>query len=56
MKKITPEIILTAIALPFLVWVVTSIFNLQASSGNIESDIKEIKENVKFISEYLITK
>lgn len=56
MKKIGAELILTAIAIPFLIWVVSSIYTLQASSGNSEADIKEIKEDVKFIREYLITK
>lgn len=56
MKKIGAEVILTVIILPFLVWVVTSIYDLQAASGNSEADIKEIKEDVKFIREYLITK
>lgn len=56
MKKIGAEVILTVILLPFLIWIVTNIFSLQASTGNTEENIKEIKEDLRFIREYLIEK
>ena len=56
MKKIGAEIILGVMIVPFLIWIVSSIYTLQAASGNSESDIREIKEDVKFIREYLINK
>lgn len=55
MKKLGAEFILAAIALPLLIWVVTSIFALQASNGERDNDVKDIKDDVKFIKEYLIT-
>jgi hypothetical protein len=45
--KIGSEMILTVMLIPFAVWLVTSIFELQASSGTSDSNIREIKEIVR---------
>lgn len=49
-RKIGAETILAAMVLPFVIWVVTSIFELRASY----SDIAEVKEDVKIIKTCLI--
>lgn len=56
MKKLGAEMILTVMIIPFVIWVTSSIFDLQASSSNYEQDMREVKEDVKFIREYLINK
>lgn len=57
------EVILTVMIAPFLVWVTTAIFNLQASSGSETIKIDQIKEilekqdkKIDNIMELLITK
>jgi hypothetical protein len=55
-KKLGAEMILTVMIIPFVIWVTSSIFDLQASSSNYEQDMREVKEDVKFIREYLINK
>ena len=63
MKKIGAEAILGAILLPFVVWIVTNIYDLKSAYANAETkvelnkeDIQEIKNDVKFIRNYLLEK
>lgn len=44
MRKIGAEVILTVIITPFLLWVVNSIYTLQASSGTDQIKIEQIKQ------------
>ena len=44
MRKIGAEVILTVIIAPFLLWVVNSIYTLQANSGTDQIKIEQIKQ------------
>lgn len=57
MKKITAELILSAILAPFVIWFFTFVFSTyrtEAEVENTKSDIQEIKSDVKYIKNYLI--
>jgi len=63
MKKIGAEFILGAIAFPILAWIFSSIIELKSSYASMETreqtnkdDIQEIKNDVKFIRNYLLEK
>lgn len=59
MKKWMAELILGAIAAPFVIWFfsfVVSSYRLEAKVENSESDIQEIKQDVKYIRNYLLEK
>jgi hypothetical protein len=59
MKKIGADIILTVIAIPFVVWFmgfVLSTYRTEAEVVNTKSDIQEIKLDVKYIRNYLLEK
>ena len=49
-KKVGAETILTIMVLPFVIWVVTAVFELRAAY----SDISTVKEDVKIIKTCLI--
>lgn len=58
-KKIGAEIILSAIIAPFIVWIVSSIYTLQARADKVDVEIKRtlsIEEKVDYIYRYLIEK
>lgn len=50
LKKMTAEFILAAMVLPFVLWVVSSVYELRASYG----DLAEVKQDVKIIKTCLI--
>ena len=50
LKTLTAEFILAVMILPFVLWVVSSVYELRASY----SDITEVKEDVKIIKKCLI--
>lgn len=57
-KKITADAILTAIAVPVIIWILSFIFmayETQGSVNNVIDDIKEIKQDIKEIRNFLIT-
>jgi len=43
LKRVGAEVILSVIIAPFLLWVTTAIFNLQASSGVDQVKVEQIK-------------
>lgn len=43
MKRVGAEVILTVIVAPFLLWVINSIYTLQANSGTDAIKIEQIK-------------
>jgi sensor domain CHASE-containing protein len=60
LRKIGSEIILTAILIPILAWILTSVIALQSSYATLkersdlrEETLKEIKDDVKFIRQQL---
>lgn len=58
-KKIGAEIILSAIIAPFVIWIVSSIYTLQARADKVDVEIKRtlsIEEKVDYIYRYLIEK
>lgn len=59
MKKLGAEAILTAMLTPFIVWFVSfviSSYKIEAEVENTKSDIQEIKQDVKYIKNYLLEK
>jgi len=61
MKKIGAEFILGAIFVPIAAWVIGSIIELKSTYANVQEksesnkgDIQEIKEDVKYIRNYLL--
>ena len=59
MKKLGAEAILTVIITPFVVWFlsfVISTYKIEAEVTNTKADIQEIKEDVKYIKNYLLEK
>ena len=63
MKKIGAEFILSVIIIPVIAWVIASIIELKNLYAQVEvksvtnkDDIQEIKEDVKFIRNYLLEK
>ena len=59
MKKWGAELILGTIVAPFIIWFfsfVVSSYRLEAKVENSESDIQEIKQDVKYIRNYLLEK
>lgn len=59
MKKWVAELILGAMAAPFIIWFfsfVVSSYRLEAKVESSESDIQEIKQDVKYIRNYLLEK
>lgn len=52
MKKIGAEAILAIMVLPFVVWVVTSIYSVQAKADRVIA----VEEKVDYIYKYLIEK
>ena len=60
MRKLGSEVILTAIFLPIIAWILSSLIALQSSYATLkersdlrEETLKEIKEDVKFIRQQL---
>lgn len=60
-KHIGAEAILSVMLLPFVVWIITSIYDLKSAYATVEAksqisinDVQEIKEDVKFIRNYLL--
>lgn len=60
-KHIGAEAILSVMLLPFVVWIITSIYDLKSAYATVETksqisinDVQEIKEDVKFIRNYLL--
>jgi len=59
MRKISADIILTAIILPMILWFISFIFTSYQTQAEVESmgqDISEIKQDVKEIRNYLLEK
>jgi hypothetical protein len=59
MKKVTAELILSAIAAPLVIWFFSFVFSTyktEADVQNQQADIQEIKSDVKFIRNYLLEK
>lgn len=59
MKKWGAELILGAITAPFIIWFfsfVIASYKLEAKVESSESDIQEIKQDVKYIKNYLLEK
>lgn len=57
MKKLGAEVILSVICLPFAVWIVTSIYSLQARADKQEVRIEtaiSIESKVDYIYKYLL--
>lgn len=57
MLKIGAEAILSIIIAPFLIWFITFVFASYETKANVENqqaDIQEIKEDVKYIKNYLL--
>lgn len=59
MKKLGAEAILSVIIAPFIVWFLSFVFSAyktQADVENLKGDIQEIKQDVKYIKNYLLEK
>ena len=59
MKKLGAEFILGVMALPFLIWVVTSVKSLEAETRvlSVKTDeIITVKQKIDYIYQYLIEK
>jgi hypothetical protein len=59
MKRWGAELILGTIAAPFIIWFfsfVIASYRLEAKVESSESDIQEIKQDVKYIKNYLLEK
>lgn len=59
MRKLVAEGILAVVAAPFIMWFasfVASTYKLEAEVTNTKSDIQEIKQDVKYIKNYLLEK
>jgi len=59
MKKLTIEAILTAILAPIAIWFISFVstsYKTQADVENTKGDIQEIKQDVKYIRNYLLEK
>lgn len=58
-KTLGADAILTAMIIPFIAWFISFIVDTKqaiASIGNTKEDIQEIKDDVKFIRQYLLEK
>ena len=60
-KKLGAEAILSIMIFPFIVWIITNIYELKSAYAAVntkseitQDDIQEIKSDVKFIRQYLL--
>lgn len=59
LKTLGADAILTAMIIPFIAWFISFIVDTKqaiASIGSTKEDIQEIKDDVKFIRQYLLEK
>jgi hypothetical protein len=59
LKTLGADAILTAMIIPFIAWFISFIVDTKqaiASIGSTKEDIQEIKDDVKFIRQYLMEK
>jgi len=58
-RKLGAEAILSIIIAPFVIWFLSFVFSsykTQADVENLKGDIQEIKQDVKYIKNYLLEK
>ena len=58
-KKLSADVILSAIAVPAAIWIVSFVFMAYETQGNVNNvieDIREMKQDIKEIRNFLINR